>query len=69
MSIYFVNLSTSKLLPKDFLILKLKSCRLYGYMVYPIYSELQAHNSVGRVIALQAIGHRFKSGWAYKIKI
>ena len=24
----------------------------------------QAHNSVGRVIALQAIGHRFKSGWA-----
>jgi hypothetical protein len=26
--------------------------------------EKKAHNSVGRVIALQAIGHRFKSGWA-----
>lgn len=28
---------------------------------------MQAHNSVGRVIALQAIGHRFKSGWAYPV--
>jgi hypothetical protein len=37
---------------------------LFFYKNYNIYIYTKAHNSVGRVIALQAIGHRFESGWA-----
>lgn len=38
---------------------------LFIIIYYKINKFKKAHNSVGRVIALQAISHRFKSGWAY----